>query len=222
MYIEVNQIGLFYEKAGTGPPIILLHGNGEDHRIFDVLMEQLSADYTVYAIDSRDHGKSDSVSELNYIDMMQDILLFIEAMKLSKPALYGFSDGGIVGILLAAHHPLILSKLIISGANLRPEGMKSFFMFPMRIAHFFSRNQKLNMMLTQPNINTALLSKITIPTLVLAGEKDLVKESHTKTISGCIAQSRLKILKDETHGSYVVHSKKLYPIIKPFLDERTG
>ena len=73
MFIHVNGVRLFYEKQGTGKPLILLHGNEENHRIFDEAIELLKKHYTVYAVDSRGHGQSDKVLEYHYLDMAKDI-----------------------------------------------------------------------------------------------------------------------------------------------------
>ena len=56
MNVQVNGVILYYEKQGSGPPLVLLHGNGEDGRIFDRTAEVLAPHYTVYTIDSRCHG----------------------------------------------------------------------------------------------------------------------------------------------------------------------
>ena len=66
MFIHVNGVHLFYEKQGTGKPLILLHGNEEDHRIFDEAIELLKKHYTVYAVDSRGHGQSARISLSRY------------------------------------------------------------------------------------------------------------------------------------------------------------
>ena len=219
MYIKVNGIELYYEKTGQGRPIILLHGNGESHSIFDVLIKRLSADYTVYAVDSRDHGKSSKVRLLDYGDMMEDVAGFIRETGIESPILYGFSDGGIIGLLLAIKYPKLLSKLIISGANTRPDGIKDYFIVIVKILYFFSRNRKYKLMLTQPNITDAELNNIVTPTLVLAGSRDLVKEEHTKNIAGNIPGSVLKVLDGENHSSYVIHSGKLYDLINLYLIE---
>lgn len=217
MNITVNGIDLYYEKTGHGAPMILLHGNGEDHTIFDVLTRQLAPSYTVYAIDSRDHGKSGKVKQLSYQDMMEDVAAFVRALSIESPILYGFSDGGIIGLLLAVRYPAMLSKLIISGANTRPDGTKKWFLALLRIMYLFTRNQKVKMLLTQPNITDAELNTIVTPTLVLAGSKDVVKDEHTRNIAKNIPGSALRILKGESHESYVIHSKKLYGIIEPYL-----
>jgi len=219
MHINVNNVELYYKVSGQGSPVLLLHGNSEDHGIFKVLSKKLSADHTVYAIDSRDHGRSSKVHHLNYIDKMNDIAEFIEVLGIEKPILYGFSDGGIIGLLLAIHHPDVLDKLIISGVNTNPDGLKSFPIFLIKLHYFLTRSNKMKLMLTQPNITPAELGKIVTPTLVLAGSKDFVKEEHTVALAKNIPNSELRILSGETHGSYVINSKKLYGIIKTFLGE---
>lgn len=219
MLQNVNGITLYYEKTGEGQPIILLHGNGEDHQIFDVLTEQFKENFSVYAIDSRGHGQSTRVRELDYRSMAEDIAEFIKILGLEKPVLYGFSDGGIIGLMLAAAYPELLSKLIISGANLTPEGVKKRYLNLFRLIYYITRNPNYRLMVTQPQISEAELHKIVVPTLVLAGSKDLIKEEHTRLIAELISNCTMQILAGENHMSYVVHSKKLYPILKSFLSE---
>jgi len=219
MRINVKGIELFYNVSGEGPPIILLHGNGQDHTIFRVLIKKLSVNYTVYAIDSRDHGKSSRVKRLDYMSKMEDFAEFIHILEIHKPIVYGFSDGGIIGLLLAIYHPDLLSKLIISGANINPDGVKKFFMVLIKIAHFFTRSNKLKLMITQPDISEDDLYNITTPTLVLAGHRDVIKEEHTKLIARSIEGSELRIIPGESHASYVLRNEKLYEIIKSFIEK---
>ncbi len=217
MYQEVNQIKIYYHKLGKGDPILLLHGNGESHKIFDKLSKILSEGFTVYAIDSRGHGESTPVKELNYLDMVEDIAEFIKCKDIQKPILYGFSDGGIIGLILAAKYPDMLSKLIISGANTNPQGVKKNYLRLFKLIYFFTRNPKFKLMVTQPDIKVEELNKIIIPTIVLAGSKDLIYEEHTREIAKEIPNSVLKILEGEDHGSYVVDNDKLYKIIEDYL-----
>ena len=134
MNINVNNVNLYYEVYGKGIPIILLHGNSETHEIFDKLIEKLKDKYKVYAIDSRCHGKSEDTNKISYELMRDDIISFIRKLKIDKPILYGFSDGGIIGLLVAIKEPDILSKLIISGANLNSKGMKKKMLFFCKLA----------------------------------------------------------------------------------------
>lgn len=107
MYAIVNGLKLFYHKEGSGRPVILLHGNGEDHTIFDVAIRDLARSYTVYALDSRAHGKSDPVPSLTYREMAGDVAAFIRQQGLEKPRWVGFSGrrrGGAAGGAAAGPH----------------------------------------------------------------------------------------------------------------------
>lgn len=217
MFITVNGVTLFYEKQGAGNPIILLHGNGENHTIFHETAALLSETHAVYLPDSRGHGESSKVETLSYADMAEDIALLIRALSLKKPILYGFSDGGIIGLLIAIQYPNLLSKLIISGANTHPSGLGWFFLWRTRLQYFFTRNPNDRLMAYEPNITDEELSSIAIPTLILAGEHDVIRLSHTRQIARHVPHSTLRILPEETHESYVIHSTKLYEYIKDFL-----
>lgn len=217
MYAIVNGLKLFYHKEGSGRPVILLHGNGEDHTIFDVAIRELARSHTVYALDSRAHGKSDPVPTLTYREMAEDVAAFIRQQGLEKPALVGFSDGGVVALLVALRWPDLPGKLVVAGANMTPAGIKQPWRVLMRVRNRISPDPKLELMLTQPHLAGWQLTGITAPTLVLAGEKDLIDESQTRRIARSIPGAKLLILPGETHGSYVVHSDKLYPAMANFL-----
>lgn len=217
MYAIVNGLKLFYHKEGSGRPVILLHGNGEDHTIFDVATKELARSYTVYALDSRSHGKSDPVPTLTYREMAEDVAAFIRQQGLEKPALVGFSDGGVVALLVALRWPDLPGRLVVAGANMTPAGIRQPWRTLMRVQNRISPDPKLDLMLTQPHLAGWQLTGITAPTLVLAGEKDLIDESQTRRIARSIPGAKLLILPGETHGSYVVHSDKLYPAMASFL-----
>ncbi|MDO5111188.1 MAG: alpha/beta fold hydrolase [Clostridia bacterium] len=211
---------MYYETCGAGRPLILLHGNGETHRIFDKAIPLLSARYTVYAIDSRGHGLSDAAACYHYDDMKEDVRCFIAALGLVKPALYGFSDGGIIGLLLACDDPSLLSALIVSGANTSPQGIRDGW------RRFFVRlngrlhDAKMDMMLREPHITGEMLQRIKAPTLVLAGGHDMVKRADTAFIAANIPGSSMRIMRMHGHGSYIVHKKKIAELILDFLADQ--
>lgn len=217
MKIKVNDIELYYERYGTGKPIILIHGNQESHEIFDKLIEKLKGNYEVFAVDSRCHGKSENPKDISYNLMCDDIIKFIKVLNIKKPTLYGFSDGGIIGLLVAIKEPDLLSNLIISGANITPDVFTTFDLWLTKLFYCFTRSKYIKMMLNEPNIPVEDLQKITIPVHVLAGEKDVIKFEHTKLIANNIKNSTLEIIKNENHGSYIIHSEKLYDILKKYI-----
>ncbi len=209
MQINVNNLNLYYTVTGSGAPLIMLHGNGEDHTIFNEAIELLSKHFTVYAIDTRDHGQSDKAEELHYNDMAEDIRAFIEELKLEKPILYGFSDGGIVGLLLAIKYPELLSKVIGSGVNVNPGGLVKGWHFIFKIIYFFGRSSQFKLMLTEPNITKEELGQISIPVYLTGGSKDMIRQKHMQEIAENIPGAKLTIFPGEKHGSYIIHSAKI-------------
>ena len=89
MYIQLDNQVLYYEKTGeTGPEVVLLHGNGESHEIFDELVSKLREDHQVITMDSRGHGLSATPSELHYADMAGDVINLITELELSGQHIY--------------------------------------------------------------------------------------------------------------------------------------
>jgi len=215
MIYHVNEIDLFYEVVGHGDPLIMVHGNGEDHTIFEEAVSVLKDKYTCYCIDSRGHGQSTSVSELHYYDMAQDVIQLIEGLDLNNVSYYGFSDGGIIG-LIAASECKRITRLIVSGANLTPKGVKPRLRVMLRLLYLLKRDPKIGLMLNEPNITTDTLQNISARTLVLAGSKDLITEKETRQIASGIANAQLRILEGEGHGTYIVHNKRIGELILDF------
>lgn len=220
-FIRVNGIGLCYAMEGAGAPVILLHGNGEDHSLFDTLIPQLTeAGYLVYAPDSRGHGASDPVDEFHYADMAEDIFQFIKELGLEKPALYGHSDGGIIALLLEMNHPGTLGAMAVSGTNLHPEGLISSFIEEFTRINETKQDPLITLMLTEPHIDPEDLQKIRIPVLVTAGEHDLVRPEETKRLTGALPDCRTVIVEGADHGSYIAGSPRMGEMLLDFLKER--
>ena len=211
MLIEVNGTRLHYEKRGEGRPLILLHGNGEDHTIFQQALLLLEKRFCCYAVDSRCHGQSWG-GALHYSEIAEDMLCFMEQLDLRDVIFYGFSDGGIVG-LLAAPQTDRISTLIVSGANLTPMGIKLWERLKMRVGYLFRKDPKLALMLNEPYISDDILARIRADTLVLAGDSDVIYEEETRHIADAIPGAELQIREDEDHGSYIVHSEKIAKLI---------
>lgn len=222
MYIDVNGVTLYYEVSGSGPAIVLVHGNAQDHRIFLETAKKLEQDYTVYLLDSRCHGKSSRVKRLGYEEMAKDVAEFAKKLDLKDPCFCGYSDGGIIGLLLGIRYPALFKKLILCGANSHPRGMKRLWLALFALTEKFTFDHRRSMIQTEPQITVKELGRITAPTMILAGQWDIVKEAHTRYLASNIRHSFLRILPREGHGSYIVHSEKLYYIIKKFLAAPMG
>ncbi len=213
MTLNTGSVTLHYEQQGSGRPLILLHGNGENCGIFDKALPLLAEHFTVYAIDSRGHGESSPVTEYHYDDMAQDVADFISRLELDQPIVYGFSDGGIIALLLAIWHPDRVGGIIASGVNTRPDGVKPHWLWLFRFINFMKRDPLLQLMLTEPDITDKELLSISCPTLITAGSRDMIRQSHMRHIAETIPSGRYLLLEGESHGSYIVHSEKIAKII---------
>ncbi len=216
MEYQTTQGSLYYEVTGEGQPLLLLHGNGEDHHIFDKAVPMLTSRFRVYAIDSRGHGRSFPVSEYHYQDMAEDIRQLIIGLGLEKPVICGFSDGGIIALLLASQDPDLLGGVIACGVNIRPEGIRPFWLMLFRIVYFFNRSPLFRLMLTEPDIPPEQLGGIICPVLITGGRRDVISPKHLKGIAAQIPSAQLRILPGEDHGSYVINSPRIGEIILEF------
>lgn len=213
MTLNTGSVTLHYKQSGTGRPLILLHGNGESSDIFDAAIPLLAERFTVYAIDSRGHGQSSPVSEYHYANMSQDVADFIRLKGLERPIVYGFSDGGILALLLAIRHPGLVGGIIASGVNTRPDGLKRRWLWLFRLMNLFRPDPLITLMLTEPDISDDELRRIHCPAVVTAGSRDMLRQSHMRHIACTIPRGQYLLLEGEGHGSYIVHSGRIAQII---------
>jgi len=217
MQITVNQITLFYEKSGNGEPLLLLHGNGEDHHIFDPLAEKLSKHYTVYSIDSRNHGASSETPDISYDLMMGDIDAFITALQLAPVSIVGFSDGAIISLMLAMQHGAMINKMALLGVNLKPEDFTEESCAFVKNMYEETGDPLFRLMLEEPNIELEDVKSVLTPTLILAGEHDIFKPETFVRLEAAMPNAALKILPGHEHDSYITQNDMLYPDLLSFL-----
>ena len=219
--VDVNGVTLHYAKVGEGRPIVLIHGNAEDHNLFETEIGQLAdAGYQVYAPDSRGHGANEPLGEYHFRDMAEDIYQFIGAMGLEKPALYGHSDGGIIALMLEIMHPGTLGIMAISGANLTPEGIIPSFLEEYTEIYRKDSDPLIKLMLTEPHIDPEELRNIRIPVLVTVGEDDLILREETDRIVASLPDAELIVVPGADHGSYIAGSEIMGDMLIRFLNRR--
>lgn len=216
--IFVNGTSIYYEHAGEGKPVILVHGNGGSHEIFHVAIEQLvNSGYHVYALDSRGQGQNPPLNEYHYSDMAEDVFQFMQALNLYKPAYYGFSDGGIIGLQLLIAHPDSISCMIGSGANIRPEGALPEVVSSIESEYTWNPKPLLKLMIDEPHISHEELGRIQVPVLLTSGQYDVILHEHTNEMVSHIPGCEVLFLEGENHGSYIEYSDKIAPIILNFM-----
>ncbi len=120
-YASVNGIEMYYETYGSGDPLLVIHGNGQSIADMHFQIAHFSRDYKVIVSDSRAHGKSGrGEGTLTYMQMLEDYNALLGQLNITGADVFGWSDGGILALLLAIHHPDKVNKLAVMGANLRP------------------------------------------------------------------------------------------------------
>lgn len=218
--IELSEMTMHYAVYGDeGYPLILVHGNGGDKNSLKEAASYLASDYKVYVIESRCHGQSSDPGVISYDLMAKDIKEFIEALGLEKPYLMGHSDGGINALTVAYTYPDLLGGFISCGANTTPETFKPYFPLGVKVLDTFKPNKLNDMMLTLPQMNAELLSKITCPAYIVAGEYDIMWLSDTVFIHESIPHSKVAIIKGADHSSYISQNgKQAYTLAKDFFD----
>ena len=206
----------FYIEKGQGEPLILLHGNGENCDYFAGQMDAFAQHFHVYALDTRGHGKTPrGDAPFSIRQFADDLLGFMDAHDIDKAHILGFSDGGNIAMIFAMKYPERVDKLILDGANLDAKGVKRSVQIPIEIGWRFAkcfagksdearRNaEMLGLMVNDPNVRPEELSAIRAETLVIAGNKDMIKDEHTRLIARSIKDSRLVILK----GNHFIANK---------------
>lgn len=200
-------IKLNYIDKGTGEPLILLHGNGEYLEYFEHQIEYFSKEYRVIALDTRGHGKSPRGDKPFTIRQFADDLKeFMDELGIEKAHILGFSDGGNIAMIFAMKYPERVEKVIMNGANLYPSGVKLAcqlsITFEYYQALYFSKKsvkakkkaELYGLMVKDPNVKPRELKKLKAKTLVLVGDEDLIKLSHSRLIARKLANGELKVI----------------------------
>jgi pimeloyl-ACP methyl ester carboxylesterase len=216
MFVTINGASLFYETLGKGPPMILTHGNGEDHTIFDKLAERLKRDHTLYLLDSRNHGRSEVTEPYDYEIMANDLEAFIVNLGIAGSDIVGFSDGAILALKLAIKRQELIGRMALLGVNLRPSDLTPEGRKLIEGLYAKSKSRLLKLVFDEPNIDEGQLRHIQTPTLVVGAENDIFSHETFARVNDALPNSRLIIVPGHDHVSYVVNSDFFYPELKKF------
>jgi len=129
-------IKLHYTETGSGDPLILLHGNGENGSYFEHQIACFSNQYRVIAVDTRGHGKSPrGNAPFTIRQFAEDLRHLMDQLQMDRAILLGFSDGGNIALVFALNYPERVEKLILNGANLDAKGVKRTVQLPIEIGY---------------------------------------------------------------------------------------
>lgn len=204
----MSDIRLNYVERGAGDALILLHGNGESLDYFAGQLGFFAKSYRVIALDTRGHGASPRGSAPFTIrQFAEDLRAFMDERGIDSAHILGFSDGGNIALSFALKYPQRVRKLILNGANLDPWGVKLHVQIPIvlgyHLARLFAgkrpearrRMELLGLMVNEPHFAPQDLRKLELPALVIAGDRDMIRDRHTRLIADSLPNARLAILK---------------------------
>lgn len=226
--VNLNGKNIYYEEYGQGTTLLLLSGGGINRSIrdFEKCIPELSKHYRVIAPDTPGQGRSDEIDSLSY-DLSTDFMSkLIDSLKIDSCYVMGWSDGGIVSLLLADKRPDKVRKIIAVGANngtrgfAIPAGFPVDSIKPPSLEYFASTNEKdiewYNTLVPKKdwrklvrNINKTVYAKeyfpasvygdLNIPVMILLGDRDMISIEHGLEMHRQIKNSQYCVLPNTTH-----------------------
>jgi len=222
-YAPVNGIKIWYAAFGSGSPVILLHGGLANSNYWGYQVPVLAKQYRIVVMDSRGHGRSTRDGRpFGYDLMASDVIGLMDFLKIRRAAIVGWSDGAILGLDLAIHHPERIEKLFAFAANSDPSGVKDIAQSPVFNAYIaradkeyrslsptpeqFKRflDQITRMWATEPHFTSDQLSRIAAPTWIVDADRDeAIKRENTEFMAARIPNAGLLIQPAVSHFSFL-------------------
>lgn len=245
--VQLDTINMYYKVVGSRTPLILLHGGGSDSDSWNNQFYAFARQYRVVAPDSRAQGRtSDGDGPLTYHVMAEDTLKLMDYLAIDSAYLVGWSDGGVIGIDLAIHHPERVKALVAHGAHIRPDGLTDAFTEwirdPQTSADWVKEGESLyrqrfpdtdpaymlviaekltTMWLTEPKFTADELASIKAPTLILDGQREeIIRAGHAKEITDAIPGAKLILIPGAGHGAPATNPDDFNKIVLDFLKDK--
>jgi len=241
-YAPVNGIRVWYAEFGRGEPVLLLHGGLANSNYWGNQVPALAESYRVIVVDSRGHGRSTHDEQPYGYDLMaSDVLGLMDFLKLPKAAVVGWSDGAILGLDIAIHHPERLSKLFAFAANSDPSGVADIAqstVFNAYIARAEKEYQVLSptpdqyksfvdqiskMWETEPHFTAEQLRVITVPTWIVDADHDeAIKRENTEFMANEIPDAGLLLQPQVSHFSFLQDPRQFTDDVLHFMEHVKG
>ena len=241
-YAPVNGIRVWYAAFGRGEPVLLLHGGLANSNYWGNQVPALAKSYRVIVVDSRGHGRSTHDERPYGYDLMaSDVLGLMDFLKLPKAAVVGWSDGAILGLDIAIHHPERLSKLFAFAANSDPSGVADIAqntVFNAYIARAEKEYQVLSptpdqyksfvdqiskMWETEPHFTAEQLRVITVPTWIVDADHDeAIKRENTEFMANEIPNAGLLLQPQVSHFLFLQDPRQFTGDVLHFMEHVKG
>lgn len=240
-YANINGLNMYYEIHGSGTPLLYLHGGGLCTDAHKNEINFLSQNYKVIAADRQGQGRTADIDkEISYEEMAISQLELLKYLMIDSCIVYGNSDGGPVALYMAIKSPKTVTKLILEGTGYHYSGTEEKWtkllesatpeMYQNDFHNELSPNgseywptifTKLkSMWLNSPVLTPMELNNITCPTLIIAGDRDMVKIEHTVSLYKSIPNASLFIVPSTSHGAMVENPKIVKPVVSDFINTK--
>ena len=219
--LPVNGFDMYYEIHGDGAPLLLLHGGSGS--IPEKWIPFFSPHFRVIAPEQMGHGRTADLVDraFHYHDMAEDTNELLRLLEVESAVIVGYSDGGIIGLDMAIHHPASVKRLAATGANARFDGYTTenkewVRTFDPGSEPVSERYQALSpdgaehwpvvlgrmkpMWAAEPSFTDAELQRIDAPTLLIFGDRDIVTPEHAVEMFRAIPGSQLCVVPNAGHG----------------------
>ena len=234
--IDIDGVSTWTDTRGSGDQtVVLLHGGlGNSHDLLDSIGADFGQRYRLIAFDRRGHGyTADTDEPFHYDEMATHAIKVLERLDVPpKSHFVGWSDGGVVAMLVALRRPDLVDRLVLIGTNFHFEGIHDLDLggdapelfedyaqrSPDGAEHFPIVEQKFrDMVTTEPTLTTEDLARLRRPTLVLVGDDDLVRLDHTVALYEALPAGRLCVVPGASHAVLIEESQLVAAIIEDFL-----
>lgn len=251
-YATVNGLKMYYEIHGQGKPLILIHGGGSTIETnFEKIIPLLSQNRKVIAVELQAHGRtSDRNSDLTFEQDADDIAALLKHLNIDKADFFGFSNGGTTTLQIAIRHPELVGKMILGSALAKRNGVPDWFWgfmenaklenMPAQLKDGYKKvaadtnglqvmhDRDAKRMVKFKDIPDEQIKAITVPTLIIIGDKDVITPEHALQLHRQISNSELAVIPGG-HGQYIgeittitpdfKESDLAVPILETFLDK---
>ena len=223
-HVDAGGVHTYYEVQGSGEPLILLHGGFATMRTWRGQTEVFAKRYQVYLPERRGHGRTPDVDGPTGFEIMaRDTIAFMEALRIGPAHIVGWSDGGDVAMELALARPDLVRRLVLIGTvantggytaetqeanqHLTPDSLPPFIraaydrLSPDGPEHFpVVFEKKAKVWRTEPDHALADLAALTMPTLLLLGDRDDLTVEHAALMLRAIPDAELAVVPGASHG----------------------
>jgi len=237
-YINLRNHQIYnYEWDHEGEAVVLLHGGLSKTSSWDYLMvPPLEDEFHVFAYDRTGHGfTGDQPGSLHFEFQCQEAIAYLEDVVKEPAHLIGYSDGGIIALMVAINRPELVKSIVAIGANyhysaplkdflearVSEEDQAEYNLISPDAPHtLLEKTIRMNeIWKTEPDISLSQIASIQCPVLVMAGDDDVIAHDHTISLYEALPLGQLAIIPGTSHGLVKEKPALLIAVIMQFLED---